>query len=81
MMRLLSMAERRIDSADRATYLAALGPRRASAASAQAHFWVFEHATEDGRFVEFTEAASANAISEACGHTAPDSLWREVQGA
>jgi len=80
MGRVLSMAERRVDGAAREEYLATLASRRAAAATAQAHFWVFEHASDRGRFVEFTEAASDDAIALSRGHDAPESLWREVQG-
>ncbi len=80
MSRVLSMAERRVDATEREAYLATLTTRRAAAAAAQAHFWVFEHADDGGRFVEFTEAASDGAIVAARGHDAPVALWREVQG-
>ena len=80
MGRVLSMTERRVDGAAREEYLATLASRRATAAAAPAHFWVFEHASDRGRFVEFTEAASEDAIASVQGHDAPESLWREVQG-
>ncbi len=80
MSRVLSMAERHVDGAAREEYLATLALRRATAAAARAHFWVFEHASDRGRVLEFTEAASDDAIASAQGHNAPELLWREVQG-
>ncbi len=80
MSRMLSMAERQVAVAERKAYLAALPGRRAAAAAVHANFWVFEHATEHGRYVEFTEAASEDALVAAHGHNAPAARWREVQG-
>lgn len=80
MTRVLSMAERRVVGAAREDYLVTLASRRAAAAAARAHFWVFEHASDHGRFLEFTEAATDDAIASAQGHNAPELLWREVQG-
>ena len=80
MARVLAMQERVVTHAERAAYLAAIANRRARAAAVLAHFWVFEHATESGRFVEFTEAASDEAIAAAHDHGQTSGLWREVQG-
>ena len=80
MARVLAMQERVVAPAERGAYLASLGRRRARAAVAPAHFWVFEHATESGRFVEFTEAASDEAIAAAQEVGQTPGLWREVQG-
>ena len=80
MTRVLAMRECTVRSADREAYLASLGSRRAKAASVPAHFWVFEHATESGRFVEFTEAGSDEAIAAAHDADQMPALWREVQG-
>lgn len=80
MTRLLAMQERVVASAERVAYLAALVNRRARAAALPAHFWVFEHATESGRFVEFTEAASDEAIAAVLESGTAPGLWREVQG-
>ncbi len=80
MARVLAMQERVVARAEREAYLAALDSRRARAAAVPAHFWVFEHATDSGRFVEFTEAASEDAIAAAHEHGAVPGLWREVQG-
>ncbi len=80
MARVLAMQERVVAPADRGAYLASLGRRRARAAAVPAHFWVFEHATESGRFVEFTEAASDDAIAAARDDGQTPGLWREVQG-
>jgi hypothetical protein len=56
MSRALTIVERVIADAERAAYLAALPLRKQQAASVPAHFWVFEHATDRGRFIEFTES-------------------------
>jgi hypothetical protein len=80
MARVLTMVERLVVAAEREAYLAALAPRRAAAARVQAHFWVFEHSDEPGRFVEFTEGAGANEIASVHDGELPAPLWREVQG-
>ncbi len=80
MARVLAMQERVIGHDERAAYLASLIDRRARAAAVPAHFWVFEHATESGRFVEFTEAASDADVAAAHGNGDAPALWREVQG-
>ncbi|WP_310570088.1 hypothetical protein [Gemmatimonas sp.] len=80
MARVLAMQERVVAQAEREAYLATLAIRRARAAAVPAHFWVFEHATESGRFVEFTEAASDDAIAAAHELDQTPGLWREVQG-
>jgi len=45
-----------------------------------AHFWVFEHADDRGRFVEFTEAAGEEQIAALHERDMPADIWREVQG-
>ena len=80
MARVRAMQERVVAPAERGAYLASLDRRRARAAAVPAHFWVFEHATESGRFVEFTEAASDEAIAAAHEVGQTPGLWREVQG-
>lgn len=80
MARTLSIIERRVSDAERVAYLAALPARKQRAAAVPAHFWVFEHAAERGRFVEFTEAAGEEQVAAVHGHDAPADLWREVQG-
>lgn len=80
MARTLTIVERRVAEAERAAYLAALSLRKERAAAVPAHFWVFEHATERGRFVEFTEAAGEERIAALHEHDMPADLWREVQG-
>lgn len=80
MARVLAMQERMVPSPEREAYLASLVNRRARAAAVPAHFWVFEHATESGRFVEFTEAANEEAIAAASDDGNATGCWREVQG-
>lgn len=80
MPRTLSMQERRVSDAERADYLAALSARSQSASAAQAHFWVFEHASERGRFVEFIEAADADTVARLLGVDGTPEHWLEVRG-
>jgi hypothetical protein len=85
MPRLLAMAERRVPPAAREAYLASLAGRQAAARDVQAHFWVFEHTGEDGRFLEFVEGPDESALRAAGGHDMRDTgalvaPWREVQG-
>ena len=79
-MRVLSMVERQVKAEQRSDYLSSLGATRAAATAAHAHFWVFEHEQEPGRFMEFTEAADAGQVASTHGGTVPAPLWREVQG-
>jgi hypothetical protein len=72
--------ERRVSTDERAAYLAGLAPRRLEAAAVRAHFWVFEHHEEPGRFVEFTEAGSVAEIASVHDGEVPAPYWREVQG-
>jgi hypothetical protein len=80
MARVLSMLECVVTPEQRSAYLASLAMRRARAAAVPVHFWVFEHATESGRFVEFMEAANDDAIAALQEDGQPPALWREVQG-
>lgn len=80
MARVLTMQERVVAPAERGAYLASLALRRQRAATIPAHFWVFEHATESGRFVEFTEAASDAQLAALHDADVPPDRWREVQG-
>jgi hypothetical protein len=80
MARTLTIVERRVSDAERAAYLAALSLRKQRAAAVPAHFWVFEHADERGRFVEFTEAAGEPQIAALHEHDMPGDIWHEVQG-
>lgn len=81
MERLLAMAECRIEESMRQAYLAGLDARKSDASASGAHFWVFEHAGEPGRFLEFTEAGSEAALRAASGNTGAHGFWREVKGA
>jgi len=81
MSRLLAMVECRIAPAMRQDYLAGIGARTVDAASSGAHFWVFEHAADSGRFLEFTEAGSEEALRSASEEGASAGVWREVKGA
>lgn len=81
MPRALHMQELHIADAARAAYLITVEARRAQAVAVRAHFWVFEHATESGRFIEFTEAASAGDLATLVGSDGARDSWRELQGA
>ena len=80
MPRTLTIVERRVNEAERAEYLAALPVRRQRAAAVPAHFWVFEHTTERGRFVEFSEAPGEDQLRALHGTEIPGDRWCEVQG-
>jgi hypothetical protein len=76
------MQERVVPDAERPAYLAAMADRRARAAELQVHAWVFEHARDSGRFVEFLEAGSVEALTAAQQVTGmagdPSHRWVEV---
>ena len=80
MTRALTIVERRIPDEDREEYLAALPQRKQRAAAVPAHFWVFEHAAERGRFIEFTEAGGASQLAAVHGQDMSTDSWHEVQG-
>ncbi len=81
MARVLAMTECRIDPSVRHEYLAGIPARVQAAALAGAHFWVFEHAGQGGRFLEFTEGGSDDIVRAASGAESSSGLWREVKGA
>jgi len=76
----LAFVERRIALGEREAYLEGVNARRQVASAARAHFWVFEHDDEPGRFVEFTEAGSATDVATVHDGVLPAPLWREVPG-
>ena len=78
MARALTMVERHVPAGERMQYLQRLAEKRVAAKHARVHFWVFEHDGESGRFVEFTEGASATDIAAAHDGELPAPLWREV---
>ena len=80
MPRALHMQECRVQDTARAAYLATVAHRRTLAASLQAHFWVFEHAGESGRFLEFTEAKREEDLVALVGPEAAVDRWGEIQG-
>lgn len=80
--RLLQMAERTVPDTERSAYLASLAARRAAYGSAGVQFWVFEHATTPGRFVEFAEARDGSRLDLVSDAAAPPgSRWRAVEDA
>lgn len=96
MPRCLVMSERTVGEAERGEYLQSLAVRRELAAAASVHFWTFEHDAVRGRFMEFLEGGSREALIRALStlelHTAAhdakrDSeriatavIWKEVTG-
>ena len=78
MARHLSMLERRIDGPDENAYIASLAGRVAAATEAEAHFWVFSHASDPHRYVEFVEGANASKVAELSG-VSESALWRAVE--
>jgi hypothetical protein len=84
MGRMLAVAERQVDAAARGDYLTSVGARQHVAASSGVHFWVFEHAEESGRFIEFVEGASERDVRAVAVDgellQGPLALWREVRG-
>ena len=78
MSRHLAIVERQVDGADTAEYLSSLVHRREAAAGANAHFWIFAHASEANRYVEFVEGADAAMVAQLSGveHAA---LWRAIE--
>ncbi len=79
-LRVLATTERHVDATARDDYFAELPQRRVVAAEAHVHFWVFEHATEIGRFIEFVEGPDAVALARAFPTLMPTNVWRAVQG-
>lgn len=80
MSRVLATTERHVDAPARDVYFAELQHRRVVAEAAHVHFWVFEHATQHGRFIEFVEAPDAVALARAFPTLMPTDVWRAVQG-
>ena len=86
MPRLLVMAERAVTELERAAYLQTLAARRERAAAASANFWVFEQLDRRGRFLEFVETGSAEALESAITAVAEGAdselqspvVWREA---
>lgn len=88
MPRLLVMVERAVTELQRAAYLQTLAVRCERAAAASANFWVFEQQGQRGRFLEFVEAGSAEALESAIsavsepadGQLRWSAVWREAGG-
>ena len=75
--RFLAMVERRVLAKDRVDFIDSLSARRLAAKQRHVNFWVFEHLTDSGRFVEFTETSPGADVASVEGGAVP--LWREVQ--
>lgn len=80
--RVLQMAERLVPETERSVYLASLAARRVAHEAVGVHFWVFEHATIPGRFVEFAEARDGARLDLVADPSpAVTSRWRAVEDA
>jgi hypothetical protein len=77
--RRLVIRERVVPDQERTGYEASVRAWERMAKAASAHFWVFEHISERGRFVEFVEAADDAALHAVLGDL-PSDRWTEFQG-
>lgn len=80
MARALSIQEKQVSDSERSDYLAAIPQRSANAVAAKSHFWVFEHASERGRFVEFHETPDAQTLQQLLESSSVPEHWCEVRG-
>jgi hypothetical protein len=83
MPRALSVQRSIVPSVERAKYIERLKARKEHYERAGCKFWVFEEAALPGAFIEFTESASADALTAA--HAAapekvldPDRIYHEL---
>ena len=61
----LSVRRLTVEADERATYLARLGERQASAAACGVHFWAFEREGTFGQFLEFVETRDRASLATA----------------
>lgn len=78
MSRHLSIVERHIDGRDEPSYRESLIARRDSATAAAVHFWVFAHAQDSQRYVEFVEGSDAAQVAAVAG-VDQGALWRAIE--
>ncbi len=79
MARVLAISERTVDDVSRSSYIASMNEKRARAKASNASFWVFEHISEENRFVEFFEGDSESNVRELISTSASVSLWRALE--
>lgn len=77
MTRSLGIAKRDVPAASRASYVADVAARGAAAAQRGVHHWVFQHATDPARFIEFTEGPDDSAVVAFAGDEVE--LWRAIE--
>jgi hypothetical protein len=77
-VRHLAIVERQVDENDAQAYHASLRHREVVAADANAHFWVFAHASDASRYVEFVEGSDASQVALLSG-VEPAALWRAIE--
>lgn len=78
MTRHLSIVEKTVGHADHAAYRESLRARQAAAKVAAANFWVFEHASDAHRYVEFVEGTDAAQVAH-LANVEPGALWRAIE--
>ena len=78
MPRHLAIVEREVHTNDAQDYLSSLVHRQRTAASANANFWVFAHASNTNRYVEFVEGADAAQVAHLSG-VEQAALWRAIE--
>ena len=78
MSRHLAIVERQVEAERSEEYRATLRQRERAAAAANAHFWVFAHASDANRYVEFVEGADASQVAQLSG-VEQAALWRAIE--
>ena len=78
MTRHLAIVERQVAASETDRYLSTIADRQSQAKSLAANFWVFAHASDSRRFVEFVEGADASDVSTLSG-VEPAALWRAIE--
>jgi hypothetical protein len=78
MSRHLAIVERVVHQEDAQDYLSSLVPRQQTAANVDANFWVFAHASDANRFVEFVEGSDASQVARLSG-VEQAALWRAIE--
>jgi len=84
MPRALTIQRSTVPSAERANYTKRLKALRSHYAAANCKFWVFEETSLPGAFVEFTEAADEQTLSDAHASAPhktldPSRVYQEVE--
>ena len=84
MPRALTIQRSTVPSAERANYTKRLKALRSHYAAANCKFWVFEETSLPGAFVEFTEAADEQTLSDAHAKAPhktldPSRVYQEVE--